>query len=92
VLVLGLTLYTTHNFSCFHEDNLGNTPAALDVQTKDYFSSSVIHASPPPYQNHPLWCRWLDQTNHIKKHNFQLFGATECVLKDFLKYAIVVGY
>jgi hypothetical protein len=25
------------------------------------------------------------------KNNFQLFGATECVLMDFLKYAIVVG-
>jgi hypothetical protein len=27
----------------------------------------------------------------FKKYNFQLFGATERVLNDFLKYAIVVG-
>jgi hypothetical protein len=27
----------------------------------------------------------------FKKHNFQLFGATERVLNNFLKYAIVVG-
>jgi hypothetical protein len=27
----------------------------------------------------------------LKKHNFQLFGATERVLNDFFKYVIVVG-
>jgi hypothetical protein len=41
-----LTLYTTHNFSCFREDNLGSTLATLDMQTKDCCLNSVIRASP----------------------------------------------
>jgi hypothetical protein len=45
-----------HNFSSLGDDNLASTPAALDVQTKDCCLNSVICASSPPYQNHPLWC------------------------------------
>jgi hypothetical protein len=49
------SLYTPPtNVSCFHEDNFGSTPTALDVQTKYCCLNSVIRASPPPHQNHPL--------------------------------------
>jgi hypothetical protein len=44
------------NISCFREDNLGSTHAALDVQIKGCCLNSMICTSPPPYQKHPLWC------------------------------------
>jgi hypothetical protein len=63
--------------------NLGSTLATFDVQTKNYCLNSVIHTSLPPYQNHPLWCRWLDQINHIKKIQLSTFDVTERVLRFF---------
>jgi hypothetical protein len=32
-----------------------STPVVLDVQTKGCCLNSVIHPSPPPHPNHPLW-------------------------------------